>query len=304
MQRSMLARAPQDVDLREKERALVEWLGERGSVLVGFSGGVDSTYLACVAREALGPQHILAVIGRSASYPEVQWRTAREVAARFGVPVLEIETDELNDPQYAANPTNRCYFCKGKLWSRLVPIARARGLSTIVDGTNADDLADYRPGARAAAEHGVLSPLALLGFRKTDIRKLSRARAIPTWQQPSSPCLSSRIPYGTPVTLARLERIEAAEAALRALGVTGDLRVRYHGELARVELDRDELQKWLAAERQRAVYAAVRGAGFVRVALDLDGFRSGSLNVLAGVVRASAVTPNATAAADTAAPAA
>jgi uncharacterized protein len=278
------ANASDESLLLEKERRLADLLRERESVLIGFSGGVDSAYLACVAAEALPGTRILAVIGRSASYPEAQWATARDVARQFAVPILEIDTDELQDVRYAANPTNRCYFCKSELWSRLVPIARERGLACVVDGTNADDLSDYRPGARAAAEWGVLSPLATLGFTKNDIRALSRKRGIPTWQQPSSPCLSSRIPYGTPVTPERLRRIEAAESGLRALGIAGDLRVRFHGELARVELSPNELTAWLAPREAERLRASVIGAGFSRVALDLRGFRSGSLNVLGGVV--------------------
>ncbi|HRN54497.1 MAG TPA: ATP-dependent sacrificial sulfur transferase LarE, partial [Gemmatimonadaceae bacterium] len=179
---------------RAKESALLAWLSAQGSALVGFSGGVDSAYLAIIAREALG-ERALAVIGRSASYPAVQWETARRVAERFGVAVLEVDTDEMNDPRYAANPVNRCYFCKSELWSRLRPIAESRGLAVVVDGTNADDLGDHRPGRLAAQERAVRSPLAELGFTKSDIRALSRARDIPTWAQPSSPCLSSRLPY-------------------------------------------------------------------------------------------------------------
>jgi len=269
---------------REKERRLAEWLLSRGSVLVGFSGGVDSAYLACVAAEVLGPDRMLAVIGRSASYPASQWATARGVAERFDVPVLEVDTDEMSDPRYAANPVNRCYFCKSELWSRLIPVARERGLAVVVDGTNADDGGDYRPGKQAAAERGVESPLAIVGMTKAEIREMSRARGIPTWAQPSSPCLSSRVPYGTAVTPERLRQIERAEEALRALGVSGDLRVRHHGDLARIELAASELDRWLAPAARRALASAVReAAGFSRVALDLRGFRSGSLNVLHGV---------------------
>ena len=276
---------PASAHAREKERSLVGWLKGHGSAAIGFSGGVDSAYLACVAIDALGAESVLAIIGRSASYPAEQWATARAVADRFGVPVLEVDTEEMLDPRYAANPTNRCYFCKTELWSRLAPIARARGLAVLVDGTNADDLTDYRPGAAAAREHGVRSPLAELGFTKAEIRSLSHEREIPTWSQPSSPCLSSRIPYGTAVTPERLARVEAAERALRALGVIGDLRVRHHGDLARVELAPGELDRWLGAD-VGMLREAVRKAGFTRVTLDLRGFRSGSLNVLGGVTAA------------------
>ena len=191
----------------DREDALAAWLRDRGRVAIGFSGGVDSAYLAVVARKTLGVENVLAIIGRSASYPAEQWATARNVADSFGVSVVELDTDELNDPRYAANPANRCYFCKTELWSRLVPLARERGFSTIVDGTNADDLGDYRPGAQAAKEHDVHSPLANLGFTKAEIRERSRLLGIPTWSQPSSPCLSSRLPYGTSVTPQRLGQV-------------------------------------------------------------------------------------------------
>jgi uncharacterized protein len=255
-------------------------------VAVGFSGGVDSAYLAVVARRALGAPSALAIIGRSASYPAEQWQTARGVAQAFDVPVLELDTDELNDPSYAANPSNRCYFCKTELWSKLVPAARNRGFHLVVDGTNADDLSDHRPGALAAREHGVRSPLADLGFSKAEIRAASRALGLPTWQQPSSPCLSSRIPYGTGVTPERLAQVERAEAALRALGVKGDLRVRYHDDLARVELPPADIPAWLQIDRLAELRDALVRVGFERVALDLRGFRSGSLNVLHGVTPA------------------
>jgi len=281
-------------ELREKERLLAEWLRLHRSVLIGFSGGVDSAYLACIAVEVLDTDSVLAVVGKSASYPDAQWAAARDVARAFNIPVLEVDTEELADARYTANPTNRCYFCKTELWSRLAPIAAARGLTFIVDGTNADDLSDYRPGARAAAEWGVLSPLATLGFTKADIRALSRQRGIPTWRQPSAPCLSSRIPYGTQVTTERLRRIEAAEKSLRDLGIAGDLRVRFHGDLARIELPPNEVAAWLSPEAAERLRASVVDSGFARVAVDLRGFRSGSLNVLGGIV--ADATPDETAA--------
>ena len=269
-----------------REAVLAAWLRGRGRVAIGYSGGVDSAYLAVVARRTLGADNTLAIIGRSASYPAEQWATARRVAESFAIEVLELDTDELNDPRYAANPSNRCYFCKSELWSKLVPLARARGYDTVIDGTNADDLGDYRPGAQAALEHTVTSPLAAVGFTKAEIRVRSRALGIPTWSQPSSPCLSSRLPYGTSVTPQRLGQVERAERALRALGITDDLRVRYHDDLARVELSRAALAVWLDPARLGELHAAVQSAGFARVALDLRGFRSGSLNVLHGVTAA------------------
>ena len=263
-----------------KEGELSDWLrGQSGaSIAIGYSGGVDSAYLAALAVATLGTERVLAIIGRSASYPESQWSEARSVARQIGLTVLEVDTDELSDPRYTANPTNRCYFCKTELWSKLVPIARARGIDVVADGTNADDLRGHRPGAQAAREHGVVSPLAMFEFSKEDIRQRSRARGLPTWQQPSSPCLSSRIPYGTPVTVGRLQRVERAESALRALGVVGDLRVRHFGDLARVELSAVELARWSSPDLRSRLEATVVAAGYQRVDLDPRGFRSGSLN--------------------------
>ena len=268
----------------DKEQELIAWLRGRGAVAIGYSGGVDSAYLAAVSLDALGASRVLGIIGRSASYPESQWITARTLAERMGLPIVEVNTDELNDPRYAANPTNRCYFCKTELWTRLLPVANAHGIATVCDGTNADDVHDYRPGAKAAREHEIASPLAMVGMTKADIRARSRARGLPTWSQPSSPCLSSRLPYGTAVTVARLKRVERAEDALRALGVTGDLRVRHFGARARVELSPCELSRWTNdAEMRAALEAAVIATGYRDVEIDPRGFRSGALNELAQV---------------------
>jgi uncharacterized protein len=263
-----------------KEARLVDWLVSRGSIAIGFSGGVDSAYLAAVAVESLGRDGVVGVIGRSASYPEAQWTAAKAVADHIGLHVVEIDTDELNDPRYAANPTNRCYFCKSELWSRVIPVAHARGIQTVADGTNADDLTGHRPGALAAREQGVVSPLATLEFTKAQIRDRSKARGLPTWSQPSSPCLSSRIPYGTPVTVGRLRRVEEAESALRALGITGDLRVRHFGAKARVEMSRQELARWSEDVARRRVEEALTAVGYQEIEIDQRGFRSGALNEL------------------------
>lgn len=262
----------------EREHALLKWLVARGSVLIGYSGGVDSAYLAAVALDALGPDRTIGVIGRSPSYPEAQWVTAREIAATIGLPVREIATQEMNDPRYAANPSNRCYFCKTELWSLLAPLARELGFSTVADGTNADDLHGHRPGARAAREWDVASPLAEVGLTKAEIRMLSALRGLPTWDQPSSPCLSSRLPTGTAITPLRLAKVEAAERAVRSLGVCGDLRVRYHGETARVEMNAGELEAWRTGDSRRLLRDRVVAAGFTTVELDLRGFRSGMTN--------------------------
>jgi uncharacterized protein len=267
----------------DKEQRLARWLTDRRAIAIGYSGGVDSAYLAAVAVETLGRDNVLAIIGRSASYPDSQWSNARAVGETIGLRIVEVNTDELNDPRYAANPTNRCYFCKTELWSRLVPLAAEHGIDTVVDGSNADDVHDHRPGALAAREHGVASPLAESGLTKADIRERSRARGLPTWQQPSSPCLSSRIPYGTPVTVGRLRRVETAEAALRALGISGDLRVRHFGARARVELSAGELAAWSAPDRLDRLRAAVIDAGYTEVEVDPRGFRSGGMNELAGI---------------------
>ena len=266
----------------EKERALIAWLSRRRRVAVGFSGGVDSSYLAAVMVEALGRDHALALIGRSPSLAGREEDHAVVVARAIGIPYLEIDTGELADERYAANPSNRCYFCKSVLWTTLWPVARARGFATAIDGTNADDRFDYRPGGRAALEQAVLSPLAEVGFTKAEIRQRTRERGWPWWDRPAAPCLASRLPYGTSVTPERLRQVERAENALRDLGIAGNLRVRHHGDLARVELDSHIVPEWQQGASLDRLIRAVRAAGFDRVELDPRGFRSGGLNVLEG----------------------
>src|SRR6266576_1875508 len=198
--------------------------------LVGYSGGVDSALLAVVLRQERGRERVLAVIGRSASYPLAQWEAAQHIAPQFDVPLLALETHELDDPRYLANPPNRCFFCKTELWSRLVPEARTRGFAVVCDGTNADDLHEHRPGYAAGRAAGVRSPLAEAGLTKPDVRWAAHALGLPVWDAPAAPCLSSRVAYGIPITSQRLAQVERAEAYLRELGVTGDLRVRHHGD--------------------------------------------------------------------------
>ncbi|HTI04972.1 MAG TPA: ATP-dependent sacrificial sulfur transferase LarE [Gemmatimonadales bacterium] len=245
------------------------------SVLLGYSGGVDSALLAVVLRQELGKGRLLAAIGRSASYPDAQWQMAREIATRFDIPLIEIHTHELEDPKYLANPTNRCFYCKTELWKRLVPLAAERGLAVVCDGTNADDLREHRPGKAAGVQAGVRSPLAEAGMTKAEIRAASRELELPTWDAPAAPCLSSRVQYGLTITPSRLKQVEQGEAYLRSLGVTGDLRVRHLGDRARLEVERTWIP-WL--EERRATISAYLGLlGFGDVEIDPRGYRRGSL---------------------------
>ncbi|MDQ3388639.1 MAG: ATP-dependent sacrificial sulfur transferase LarE [Gemmatimonadota bacterium] len=267
--------------MRGKREKVREILRECGSVVIGYSGGVDSVLLARVATLELGADRVLAVTGKSDSIASWMEDTAREVAERFGIPWLEVETREMEDPRYAANPSNRCYFCKSELWTRLAVVAVERGYAAVLDGSNADDISDHRPGAAAADENGVRSPLLEAGLTKREIREWSRELGLPTWDQPAAPCLASRLPYGLAVTPERLRQVEAAEIALRARGFL-DLRVRHHGSCARLEIHPSEAARvpLLRAE----ILTAVRAAGFARVVLDLEGYRRGALNEGLGAV--------------------
>ena len=254
-------------------------LSTLGRVLLGYSGGVDSGLLAVAARQALGRGRFLAVTGRSASYPAVQADGAIELAHQFDIPVLEVDTHELENPRYLSNSTDRCYFCKAELWARLHDIARERGFDTIIDGTNADDLGEHRPGLRAASELRIRSPLAELAWTKQDVREAARELGLPIWDAPAAPCLSSRVLYGLEITPERLRQVEQGEGYLRSLGVGGDLRVRHHGEKARLEVAPAEMDRLRA--NWDTITAVFAGLGFAEVELDPAGYRRGGLLVMA-----------------------
>jgi uncharacterized protein len=262
--------------LAAKAGRLREILSGYQSVLIAFSGGVDSAYLAIAAAGALGP-HALAVTADSPSYPDTHRQLALTIARDFGFPHEVIHTAELARPEYRANPANRCYYCKDELYGRLAAIARERGLAVIVDGNNADDRGDYRPGRQAAREHGVKSPLDEAELTKDDIRALARAAGLASWDEPASACLSSRIPYGHEVTDERLRQIERAEAVLRDLGFR-IFRVRHHDDTARLEIARAEMPRALDPDVNARLVAALKALGYQYVSLDLQGYRLGSLN--------------------------
>ena len=258
-----------------KESALRDTLASLGSVVVAYSGGVDSAYLACVAADVLG-NRALAVTADSASYPERHRRLAIQIAQQFGLRHEIIRTNELDRPEYRANPANRCYYCKHELYTHLTRIAADRQ-AVVVDGNNADDRGDYRPGRQAAREFGVRSPLDEANLRKVEIRELSRLAGLPTWDEPASACLSSRIPYHSEVTDEKLRMIERAEQALRALGFRV-CRVRHHNELARLEIGPGEMARALEPEVGTAIVRELKAIGYRYVSLDLQGYRTGSLN--------------------------
>jgi uncharacterized protein len=259
-----------------KEQNLREIFRALGSVIVAYSGGVDSSYVAYIANAELGPGAIC-ITGESASLPSYQQAEIDRVVTQFGFHHEIIQTEELENPSYSANNADRCYFCKDELYTKLEAIAASRGIECIVDGSTTDDLGDYRPGRKAATQHAVRSPLIEVGLSKNEVRELSRRAGLPTWDKPASPCLSSRIAYGTTVTIERLSKVDRGEEILREFGFK-EFRVRHHDTLVRLEISPAELDRALNKEVIEQLAKRFRELGFKYVTLDLEGFRSGSMN--------------------------
>jgi len=260
----------------QKLARLKEVIRGHGSLLVAFSGGCDSTFLLKVAHDVLADR-AMAVTARSETYPSTEYQEAARFAQDIGVRHLTIDTSELSVEGFSSNPPDRCYFCKGELFEKLLEIAREHGIQYVADGSSLDDASDHRPGMRAAAELGVVSPLKKAGLTKDDIRELSKMLGLPTWDKPSFACLASRFPYGEEITAEKLNMVEAAEDFIRNLGFR-QVRVRHHGTIARIEVPEEDMGRFLDCSVRQSVFSRLKEIGYVYVSLDLKGYRSGSLN--------------------------
>lgn len=269
--------AVESPELSRKARRLEEIVKSLGSVVVAYSGGVDSTLLLKVCLDALGGEKVLAVTAESETYPQEEVEGAKQLAKALGARHVVIKTEELCDPNFASNPPERCYFCKQELFGKLLEVARREGMKHVVDGSNADDVGDFRPGMWAARELGIRSPLKEAGLTKAEVRELSRALGLPTWDKPSMACLASRFPYGHRITPEELRMVGEAERFIRGLGFR-TVRVRHHGKLARIEVSPDEVERMARREVRQRVVERLKELGYVWVSLDLEGYRSGSMN--------------------------
>jgi uncharacterized protein len=246
-------------------------------VVVAYSGGVDSSLLVKLCADILGKENVVAITGISQTYTEEEKKIALQITQKFGVELVLLQTDELASDDFAGNPVNRCYHCKKELYGKLTKISESKGIRYILDGTNKDDLGDYRPGRKAAEEFGVISPFVLAGITKSDIRDLSKELELPTWDKPANPCLASRVPYGTRITDSILRKIEAGERALKDLGIK-NVRLRHHDTVARIEVSPQDFPKLLDEQTRLKIIGALQNIGYKWIALDLAGYRTGSLN--------------------------
>jgi pyridinium-3,5-biscarboxylic acid mononucleotide sulfurtransferase len=279
----MLVELSNPAQLHQKEEKLFAALSQMRRVIVAFSGGTDSAYLAWAANHVLGP-NALAITADSASLPESHKRDAEAFVQRFGILHEYIVTNEFDNPDYVRNDPNRCFHCKDELFTRLAEVGRQRGFDHIIYGVNLDDLGDYRPGQNAARQHQVAAPLADAGLTKAEIRELSRAVDLPTWDRPASACLSSRIPYGTPVTIQNVKTVETGEEEIKALGFR-QFRVRFHGDVVRLEIAPEEMEKALTLDMAQRFTKIFKALGFKYITLDLEGYRQGSLNEVLGLTK-------------------